>query len=98
MSLWASAQRAEWEHNPLNVNDVDLGIVHHLTFPQDRNIIKDLSLEEKICWYAGQHPKHLIYLAQNPEFVAFWKRYYMRPLHMKRLWWKLKKILMSNWS
>lgn len=73
--------------------DVELKYVQLLKYPQDASTIAQLSLEEKICWYSGQDPRRMVYLAQDARFVRFWKMYYMWPLKLKRFVFKIKALL-----
>lgn len=90
MSLWASQ-----DVEPVLLNDslVDLRVVQVLRWPSDKGIIASLSLEEKMCWFAGQEPRYMIFLGNDPEFKRFWKRYYLRPLHLKRFFYRIKNVI-----
>ena len=88
MSLWVSQVQLQ-----VDALSVDLKIVQVLVWPTDKAIIASLSLEEKICWYSGQNPRQLIFLGQDSQFKAFWKRHYLLPLHIKRLLYRIKNVL-----
>jgi hypothetical protein len=49
-----------------------------------------LSLENKLIWYTSRDPQELIDLGNDKEFTLFWGRFYIRPLKLKRLAYKLK--------
>jgi hypothetical protein len=75
----------------LNV-DVDLKHVQLLRYPEDASLLASLSLIEKQMWYAGQEPRHMIYLSLNPQFKRFWKIHYLWPLKIKRMLYKIKAV------
>ena len=61
-----------------------------LKFPRDAFLICWMTLEQKQVWYASCDPQELISLAQNKQFLTFWRRFYTRPLKIKRALYKLK--------
>lgn len=71
----------------------DLRSVQLLKYPQDASVIAQLDLIELQCWYAGQEPRQMIYLAQTKEFRRFWARHYLWPLKIKRFMYKIKGVL-----
>jgi hypothetical protein len=82
------------EKEALNLSvEFDLRHVQLLKWPEDRSVIAQLDLIGLQCWYAGQDPRHMIYLAQNKEFRRFWNQYYMWPLRIKRFMFKIKHVL-----
>lgn len=79
----------------------DLKIIQVLRWPSDKGLIASLTLEEKMCWFAGQDPRHMVWLGQDAEFKKFWKKYYLRPLHLKRMFYRIKnafRIFFSTFS
>lgn len=72
---------------------LDLQVLTLLSWPEDKAVIASLSLEDKIYWYSCQDARQLIFLAQNPKFVRFWKYTYLYPLRFKRFLYKIKAVL-----
>jgi len=77
----------------MNSISVDLIKVQLLKFPQDKATIAQLDLIELQCWYAGQDPRQIIYIAQTKEFQRFWKLNYLYPLKIKRFIYRIKHSL-----
>jgi hypothetical protein len=73
--------------------DIDLKHVQLLKWPEDSSTIAQLSLEEKIMWYSGQEPRHMVYLGNSPAFKRWWHWHYMMPLKLKRFAYKLKNLV-----
>jgi len=67
-----------------------------LKWPQDKLTLKQLSLDEKIFWFASQDPRSVIYLAQTPDFKKFWYRHYILQLKLKRFAYKIKSFLTKD--
>ena len=75
---------------------VDLTRVQLLRFPEDKAIIAQLDLLEMQCWYAGQEPRHMIYLGNSIEFKRFWKLHYLLPLKIKRFIYRIKALFRAK--
>ncbi len=74
------------------VNVIDLHVLPLLRYPEDRDIIASLSLQDKIYWYSSVDARQMIFLAQTPEFQRFWKIHYLWPLRVKRFMYKIKAV------
>lgn len=64
--------------------------IGQLRFPEDRALIAQLTLDEKAFWYGAQNPQDMVWLGNKEDFTRFWRWYYMVPLKVKRLIYKLK--------
>lgn len=67
-----------------------------LKWPLNAFEIKQLTLAEKEIWYFCQDSRHMIFLAQRPDFKKFWYWTYLFPLRVKRFFWKLSGILRGH--
>ena len=87
----------QMENWPLE-NTIPFEHLNTLKWPADKRTIARLPLEEMVCWYAGQEPRYMVFLGQDSEFKKFWKRHYLRPLHLKRFWFKITKWVGSIYA
>lgn len=71
-------------------NHRDFSHIKELKFPRDATRLCFMTLEEKAVWYASQDPQDVIDLAGSKQFQVFWRRFYARPLKLKRGLYKLK--------
>ena len=75
-----------------STEQVDLRVIQVLKWPIDKDILASLDLIELQCWWAGQGHREMVFLGHDPEFRRFWNKVYMRPLHRKRFWFKIRKF------
>lgn len=76
----------------MEVSNGDLTKVKLLKWPEDATSIAQLDIIEMQCWIAGQDPRALIYLAQNPKYIRFMRIHYLWPLQLKRFIYKVKRF------
>ena len=69
---------------------VDFSPLKTLKYPQDRAQLRKAPLQALQVWFAAQDPQVMIDLAQDRDFVRFWKWHYLVPLKLKRLLYVLK--------
>lgn len=75
----------------MNALDIDLTKVQLLQWPQDKETLAQLSLIELQCWMAGQDPRALVYLGQDPNYKKWIYWHYLMPLKIKRMFYKVKR-------
>lgn len=64
--------------------------IPRLRWPDDKESIAGLSLEEKIWWFASQDPTAMTVIGNTKDFARFWFWCYLFPLRIKRLIYKFK--------
>lgn len=74
----------------MHISAVDLSKVQLLKWPRDASTIAQLDLIEFQCWFAGQPPRDMVFLGQNPKFRRFLKIHYLWPLKAKRMVYRIK--------
>ena len=67
--------------------------IERLKWPQDRWQLALLSISDLQTWYAAQDAKHMVFLANTPEFKRFWNIVYLLPVRLHRKYMKLKRVL-----
>jgi len=67
-----------------------------LKWPQDRELLASLSIQELQAWISMQDARQLIFVGQTKEFQHFIRWNYLYPVKLLRFWYRFKRIFKFN--
>jgi hypothetical protein len=75
---------------PSSYIEMGYGWLLDVKWPENKVRLALMSLKNKERWLVAQDPQRFIDLGEEKAFARFWKAFYLTPLKIKRVLYRLK--------